>query len=379
MFGVSLSLWRWFWRKITRMHWPLILLTIILAGTGIAMLYSAAGGEMNRWANPQMQRFWLGLATAFILAFINIRLLMFFIIPAYVGLVGLLVYVDLFGHVGMGAQRWINLGFMQLQPSEPMKLAVILMLARYFHRLNPEHIGRISILIPPLIMVAIPVILILRQPNLGTATILSLIAASILFAAGVRAWKFATVGGVALAAAPIAWLFLHDYQKERILTFLNPERDPLGSGYNILQSKIAIGSGGMTGKGFLQGPQSQLNFLPEKHTDFIFTMLAEEFGFIGGLLTLAAFTLLLVYCYLIALQSQHHFGRLVATGIASYFFFHICINIGMVMGLLPVVGVPLPFMSYGGTSLLTSMAAVGLLLNVHVNRNKTMQRMAGFG
>lgn len=361
-----------FWHSL---HWGLLAVTFLLCLIGLALQYSASGGAMSPWTWPHLSRMIIGLVGMLMVAAMPLEWLMFLALPLYGIGIALLLVVEIFGFIGMGAQRWIDLGFFILQPSEPMKLGVILVLARYYHRLNFEHIGKMATLLPPLAFIAVPALLILKQPNLGTAAIVLFIGAAMLFATGVRWWKFAVVGVLGLAAAPVGWLFLlHDYQKQRILTFLNPEADPLGAGYNIMQSKIAIGSGGLYGRGYLQGPQSQLNFLPEKHTDFIFTMLAEEFGFSGSLLLVCLLLLLLLFAYHIALTAQNHFGRMIAIGVASYFFVHMFINMAMVMGLIPVVGVPLPFLSYGGTMLITTLLAVGLLLNVHRHRLTRISR-----
>lgn len=322
-----------------------------------------------------MIRFAAGAIMALAIAVIPLSALMSLAMPAYLGMVSLLMVVELFGMVGMGAQRWIDLGLFVLQPSEPTKLAMILLLARYFHQMNYENIGRITLVLFAVFIIAIPAGLVLLQPNLGTAMILSIIGAAMLFAAGVRWWKFAIVGVAVAAAAPIGWLFMHDYQKRRVMTFLNPEADPLGAGYNIMQSQIAIGSGGIFGRGFMQGSQGRLDFLPEKHTDFVFTLLAEEFGFIGSMILLLLYGMLLWRGYRIAASSQHHFGRLVAIGICTYFFAHVFINMAMVMGLLPVVGLPLPFLSYGGTTMMTSLMAIGILLNIDLNHEQHLHRI----
>lgn len=274
----------------------------------------------------------------------------------------------------MGAQRWIDLGAVNLQPSELMKVALVLALARYFHGSNIEEIGRPLFLLPPMLMVAAPTMLVLRQPDLGTAVMLVIGSGAIFFVAGVRIWKFAVLLVATLISAPISWQFLREYQKQRVLTFLNPESDPLGSGYHIIQSKIALGSGGLFGKGFMQGSQSHLSFLPEKQTDFIFTMLAEEFGLIGGLVLLGLYILILAYGFSIANCSRNHFGRLVSMGVTTTFFLYVFINIAMVMGLIPVVGVPLPLVSYGGTAMMTLLFGFGLLLSVHINRDEPIGR-----
>jgi rod shape determining protein RodA len=281
----------------------------------------------------------------------------------------LLIAVEYGGAIGMGAQRWIDLGFINLQPSELMKIALILVLARYFHGLNVEETGKTRYLIPPLVLVLIPTALVLRQPDLGTALMLLISSGVVFFLAGVKMWKFGVVLVAGIVSTPVAWQFLKGYQKERVLTFLNPERDSLGSGYHIIQSKIAFGSGGISGKGFMQGSQSHLNFLPEKQTDFIFTMLAEEFGLAGGMALLGLYTLLVVYGYAIAMRARSQFGRLVALGVTSTFFLYVFINMAMVMGLIPVVGVPLPLISYGGTAMMTLMLGFGFLLGVYVHRD----------
>jgi rod shape determining protein RodA len=274
----------------------------------------------------------------------------------------------------MGAQRWIDLGIIQLQPSEIMKIALVLALARYFHGLSAENAGRLSRLVAPALMVVVPAALVLKQPDLGTAMMLIGAGAMLFFLGGVRLWVLAAGALAAGAAAPLAWSLLRDYQKTRLFTFLDPDRDPLGAGYHILQSKIALGSGGVFGKGFLSGTQSHLSFLPEKQTDFIFTMIAEEFGLIGGLVLFALYVLVIVYGFAIALRSRSQFGRLLGLGIAVNFFLYAFINTAMVMGLIPVVGVPLPLISYGGTAMVTVMLGFGLVMNVGIHRDVRISR-----
>jgi rod shape determining protein RodA len=276
----------------------------------------------------------------------------------------------------MGAQRWIDLGIINLQPSEVMKIALVLVLARYFHGLATDDVGRPLKLVLPTLMVLTLVALVLKQPDLGTAMMLLFGGAAVFFAAGVRIWMFAVVLAAGVAALPVGWEFLHDYQRRRVLTFLGPESDPLGAGYHILQSKIALGSGGLFGKGLLQGTQSHLNFLPEKQTDFIFTMLAEEFGLIGSLGMLMIYAVILAYCFAIALSAKNQFGRLLAIGISTTFFLYLFINMAMVMGLIPVVGVPLPLVSYGGTAIVSLMLGFGLVLCVYVHRDVMIGRHA---
>jgi rod shape determining protein RodA len=356
-------------QKLWSVHWFFVLLIGATASIGFAMLYSAAGGHLDPWASRQMVRFGIGVVMLIVVAITDIRAWMRYAYVLYMLSLALLATVEFFGVVGMGAQRWIDFGFINLQPSELMKIALVLALARYFHGLSVDDIGRPLYLIPPLFLVALPTALVLRQPDLGTALMLVMVGGVVFFAAGVRVWKFVAVVVVGLAAMPIAWQFLRDYQKQRVLTFLNPESDPLGAGYHIIQSKIALGSGGVFGKGFMQGSQSHLSFLPEKQTDFIFTMLAEEFGMVGGLALLALYVLILMYGYAIAFSAKSQFGRLLGMGITSAFFLYVFINIAMVMGLIPVVGVPLPLISYGGTALITLLFGFGLLMCVHVHRD----------
>jgi len=360
--------------KLGQLTWGLVLLIIVVASVGFAMLYSAANGNLDPWASRQMVRFGAGLMIMLVVALIDIRFWMKVAYLLYGVAFLLLVGVELFGHVGMGAQRWIDLGFIQVQPSEVMKITLILVLARYFHGASLEDTGRILFLVPPLLLIFAPVGLVLMQPNLGTSLMLIMVGGAIFFLVGVRLWKFALVIGSAIPAAGVAWQFLHDYQKNRVLTFLNPENDPLGTGYHIMQSKIALGSGGLFGKGFLAGSQSHLNFLPEKQTDFIFTMLAEEFGMVGGVGFLLLYALLLVYGFVIALRCRHQFGRLVALGLTVNLFLYMIINIAMVMGLIPVVGIPLPLISFGGTATLTVLIGFGLLISVHIHRDVRMSR-----
>jgi rod shape determining protein RodA len=324
-----------------------------------------------------MTRFAFGAGLLVAVAVTDIRIWFKYAYGIYAVALALLIWVEIAGRIGMGAQRWLSFGIFNFQPSELMKVALLLALAHYFHGGTSEDVRRPLFLIVPVAIVLLPVGLVLRQPDLGTAVMLLLSAAALFFVAGVRAWKFAAVGLSALAMIPIVWQFLRGYQKKRVLSFLDPEQDPLGAGYHIIQSKIALGSGGFFGKGFLQGTQGHLNFLPEKQTDFIFTMLAEELGMAGGLALLALYILVLLYGYAIAFGCRNHFGRLLAMGITSMFFLYVFINVAMVMGLIPVVGVPLPLVSYGGTAMLTLMISFGLLLSVHVHRDVPMGRLGG--
>jgi rod shape determining protein RodA len=341
---------------------------------GFAVLYSAADGNMEPWAAKQALRFAIALILMVGTALIDIRHWFRAAYWAYAVVLGLVVAVDLRGFVGMGAQRWIDLGVIQLQPSELMNVAVVLALARYFHSLSGDDVGRVRYLLLPASMVIVPAALVLKQPDLGTAIMLLMGGAVLFFIAGVRLRFFLLTAGAAAAALPGIWHFLREYQKNRIYTFLDPDSDPLGAGYHILQSKIALGSGGLLGKGFLMGSQSHLSFLPEKQTDFIFTTLAEEFGLVGGLGLLTLYILMIAYGYAIALRSRNHFGRLLGLGIVTTFFLYVFINTAMVMGLIPVVGVPLPLISYGGTAMLAIMLGFGLLINVGVHRDTRLNR-----
>jgi rod shape determining protein RodA len=361
--------------KLWNINWALVLLLSIIAAIGFAMLYSAANGSWQPWAERQAIRFGVALILMLAVAIVDLRFWLRWAYFFYAAACVLLIAVELRGAIGMGAQRWIDLGLIQLQPSEITKIALVLALARYFHALTPENIGRPVLLIPPTLLVVFPAALVLKQPDLGTALMLVLAGGAIFFLAGVRWWKFAIIIVGGAGAIPLAWRFLRDYQKNRIYTFFDPENDPLGAGYHSLQSKIAIGSGGIFGKGFMQGSQTHLSFLPEKQTDFIFTMLAEEWGLVGGLLLLALYSLVIVYGYAIAFRSRSTFGRLLALGITVDFFLYVFINVAMVMGLIPVVGVPLPLISYGGTAMLTLMFGFGLLMSVYVHRDVRIGRL----
>jgi rod shape determining protein RodA len=360
--------------KVLGINWGLLLLLTCIACMGFAMLYSAANGHWEPWAAKQVVRFAVAVVIMIAVATVDLRFWLRSAYFIYIAAVVLLVAVEVRGAVGMGAQRWIDLGVIQLQPSELMKIALVLALARYFSMLTVEEIGRPVRLILPALFILLPAALVMKQPDLGTAMMLVLSGGAIFFLAGVRWWKFALVLAAGGGAAPVAWRFLRDYQKNRILNFLDPENDPLGAGYHSLQSKIAIGSGGLFGKGFMAGSQAHLSFLPEKQTDFIFTMLAEEFGLVGCIVLLAAYTLVFVYGFAIAFRSRSHFGRLLALGLTINVFLYVFINTGMVMGLLPVVGVPLPLISYGGTAMLTVMFGFGLMMSVYVHRDLRLGR-----
>jgi rod shape determining protein RodA len=355
--------------KVWQVNWLYVALLCALAGVGYAALFSAAGGAAEPYAARHVLRFATGLVLMIGIALVDIRFIARLAWPSYLAALVLLVLVMRYGHSGKGAQRWIDLGGLQLQPSELMKIALVLALASWFHRASWERIGNPLFLIPPVVAVLLPVGLIVLEPNLGTAVITALLGAAMLFAAGVRWWKFVLVALPVPFAARLAYGHLHDYQRARIDTFLHPASDPLGAGYNIIQSKIALGSGGMWGKGFLQGTQGHLDFLPEKQTDFIFTMIGEEFGFMGGVAVMALVGLIVLGGMAIALRCRHQFGRLAAFGIAMNFFLYVFVNIAMVMGAIPVGGVPLPLVSHGGSAMITVMIGFGVLMSVHVHRD----------
>ncbi|TDK42236.1 rod shape-determining protein RodA [Antarcticimicrobium luteum] len=362
-------------RKVLYLNWPLALLLISVAGVGVLMLYSVAGGSFSPWAEPQIKRFALGFAVMLTVAMVPIWFWRNMAALAYGLSVILLIGVELFGSVGMGAQRWIDLGFMRLQPSELTKITLVMLLAAYYDWLPAERTSRPLWVLLPVLFILIPTALVLKQPDLGTSILLLAAGGAVMFLAGVHWAYFAAViaAGIGLVTAVFEsrgtpWQMLKDYQYRRIDTFLDPGSDPLGAGYHITQSKIALGSGGWAGRGFMQGTQSRLNFLPEKHTDFIFTTLAEEFGFIGGISLLTLYALIILFCIASALGARDRFSSLVTLGIAVTFFLFFAVNMSMVMGLAPVVGVPLPMVSYGGSAMLVLMAAFGIVQSAHVHR-----------
>ena len=354
--------------KFFRINWIYVVLLCMLAGCGYIALYSAGGGpEPYAWRHGL--RFGFSLVMMLTLAMIDIRFIARFSWPFYGVALVLLILVLKMGHVGKGAERWLELGPVQLQPSEIMKVALAMALASWFSRASWARVGNPLFLIPPAIAVVLPVVLILKEPNLGTAFITAMVGASIFIGAGMRLWQIALLLVPVPFLAEFAYHHLHDYQRARITTFLNPESDPLGAGYNIIQSKIALGSGGLWGKGFMQGTQAHLNFLPEKQTDFIFSIVAEEWGLIGALALLALLLLIILGGMLIALRCTHRYGRLLALGISVNMFMYVFVNVAMVVGAIPVGGVPLPLVSHGGSAMLTVMFAMGLLMSVHVHRD----------
>ena len=363
------------WKKLLHLHWPLILILTAIAAIGFMMLYSVAGGSFTPWSEAQIQRFGIGIAAMMIVAMTPIWFWRNMSVLAFVFSLALLVFVEFFGSTGMGAQRWIDLGFMRLQPSEVAKIALVMLLAAYYDWLPVTKTSRPLWVMVPVLIILVPTAMVLRQPDLGTALLLMIAGGTVMFAAGVHWAYFASViaaGAGAIAAVfesrGTSWQLLENYQYRRIDTFLNPASDPLGAGYHITQSKIALGSGGWTGRGFMQGTQTRLNFLPEKHTDFIFTTLAEEFGFLGASSLLMLYILVIVFCLFAALRMTDRFSSLLVIGISVTFFLFFAVNMSMVMGLAPVVGVPLPLVSYGGSAMLVLLAAFGLVQSAHVHR-----------
>ncbi|MGR3637563.1 MAG: rod shape-determining protein RodA [Shimia sp.] len=362
-------------RKILHLNWPLLLLVTAVASVGFLMLYSVAGGSFSPWAEPQMKRYAMGVVLLFIVAMVPIWFWRSVSGAVYLGALLLLILVEAIGSVGMGAQRWIDLGFMRLQPSELMKVALVMSLAAYYDWLPPRKTSRPQYVLIPVLLILIPTALVLRQPDLGTAILLLAGGAIVMFAAGVHWGYFTAVFGMGMGlvfavfqSRGTSWQLLKNYQYRRIDTFLDPASDPLGAGYHITQSKIALGSGGWTGRGFMQGTQSRLNFLPEKHTDFIFTTLAEEFGYIGAVSLLSLYALIILFCVASAISNRDRYASLLTIGIAGAFFLFFAVNMSMVMGLAPVVGVPLPLVSYGGSAMLVLMLAFGLVQSAHIHR-----------
>ena len=362
-------------RKVLYFNWPLALLLSAVACVGFMQLYSVAGGDLSRWAEPQMKRFGVGLVLMFVVGMVPVWFWRNVSGLAYFVSLLLLVFVELFGTIGMGAQRWIDIGPLRLQPSELMKIALVMFLAAYYDWLPVRKVSHPLWVLIPVLIITVPTFLVLKQPDLGTAILLLTGGGAVMFIAGVHWAYFATVigAGVGLVWAVFEsrgtdWQLIKDYQFRRIDTFLDPSKDPLGAGYHITQSKIALGSGGWTGRGYMQGTQSRLNFLPEKHTDFIFTTLAEEFGFIGSVSLLVLYALIIVFCVGSAMNNSNRYASLLTMGVATTFFLFFAVNMSMVMGMAPVVGVPLPLVSYGGSAMLVLMLAFGLVQSAHVHK-----------
>ena len=361
--------------KLQRFPYVLVLAAIAVGSIGVAMLYSAAPNAWQPWASNHAFRLAFGIGLVLVVALTDIRL-WFKAAYFFYAFVLLLLLATLYAPNSVSAKggaRWLDLGVV-VQPSEFAKVALVLTLARLANGYAARGGSEFAFLFLALLVIMMPTLLILRQPDLGTALILLMTGIAALFATGLRMVFFLVGGGATLLSVPVLWTFLKPYQKQRVWSFLNPESDPLGSSYHIVQSKIALGSGGVFGKGLFQGTQGHLNFLPEKHTDFVFAMFAEELGFFGGCLLIGLYIVLLSLCMGTALSCKHVFGRVLSVGLAAMLFLYIFVNLGMVMNLLPVVGVPLPLVSYGGSAMLTVMIALGLVANVYVHRTEWLDR-----
>ena len=356
---------------IAALPWRVMLLLTGIALFGTVVLYSAAGGSITPWAINQGVRFCIFMGPALLIARVPLSMISNFAFPLYGAVLISLVLVELIGGVAGGSQRWINLGFMQLQPSEFMKLAIVLAVAQFYARLPVGEVRTWNAIWPALGLIGLPWALVLVQPDLGTATMILAGGVTVMFLAGLPLRLFIGTGLAGAAIIPIAFSFLHDYQQKRVLIFMDPESDPLGAGYHISQSKIAIGSGGIFGKGFLNGTQSHLDYLPEGHTDFVFATMAEEWGLAGGVLLIVAFLFVFRWGIRVSLRTEDKFARLTAAGLTTTVFFYVAINLMMVMGLAPVVGIPLPFMSYGGSSMLTVMLCIGLIMSIDRSRRQS--------
>ena len=362
--------------KIIYINWPLQFLILATALFGFLMLYSVSGGSWDPWTKPQINRFSISFLLIFVMAVISISFWQKISPFSYVLGLALLIAVYFYGDTGMGAKRWLDLRIIKLQPSEAFKISMVMALAYYYHKLPANRVSHPFFVLVPLLLILIPAFIVFRQPDLGTALVIIIIGIFVMFIAGVHFGYF-LFGGISFFTLLLVlfesrgkeWQLLMDYHFKRIDTFLNPSADPLGSGYHITQSKIALGSGGLFGRGYMQGSQSQLNFLPEKHTDFIFTTLAEEFGFFGTIGLLIIYSLIVAFCVFSALATRDTYSRLLITGLCMTFFTYFSINIAMVMGLLPVVGIPLPLVSYGGSSMIVIMLSFGLIQSAHVHKN----------
>lgn len=364
-----------FTAKLYEVNWLLIALVTLVGLVGVTMIFAATDGVWSRGAQQHLIRLIFAAGLMVAVAMIDVKVWYALAYPAYLGALILLIGVDVMGVTVNGSQRWLDIYIIRLQPSEVMKLAIVLALARYYHDLPKWYISRLSGLFGAAILILLPMALILRQPDLGTTLLVAATGVAMVFLAGVN-WR--VIGGAALAGAVALPLFfrfgLKEYQRSRILTFLDPSRDPTGASYHITQSKIALGSGGVSGKGFMNGTQRQLEYVPENRTDFIFTVIGEEFGLIGSLLTMGLYISVIGLCVWLSIQCKHIFSRLLVLGLTTTFTLYIFINLGMVMGLAPVVGVPLPLISYGGTVILTVMVGFGLILSAHLHRQNELPR-----
>ena len=361
-------------QPLARLPWRLLFLVGGIATIGLLTLYSAAGGSVNPWALKQALIFAVFLTIAIAMSWIKESSIKSTAFPLYAVILIMLILVEMLGFVGKGAQRWLDIGPIRLQPSEFMKPAIVLVLARFYELLPPGDIRRWRAIWPAALLLGVPVLLILVQPDMGTALMILLIGVTVMFVAGIPWWLFAGAFGAVAVAAPVAFTLMHEYQRKRVLIFLNPESDPLGAGYHITQSKIAIGSGGIFGKGYLQGSQSHLDYLPEGHTDFVYSTMVEEWGFVGGLILIIAFGLVIRWGMRVSGRAKTRFAQLTAAGLTATIFFYVAINLMMVMGLAPVVGVPLPLVSYGGSAVMTIMLCIGMLMAIE----RQQRTSAGF-
>ncbi len=360
--------------RLARIHWPVIALLCVLAAIGTGALFSVADGAFVPWAERHSLRFLAGLGLILIMSVVPLSRYLSVAYPVYAVALVLLVLVPLIGTQALGAKRWIAVAGVSVQPSEIMKIALVLMLARYYQWCPPERVSHFGYVVIPTLAIGVPILLTLQQPDLGTSVLFAVVGFGMMFLAGVSVWYYIAGGAATVAAVPIAYSLLHDYQRQRIATFLNPETDPLGAGYHITQSKIALASGGFSGRGFLQGSQSRLDFVPEIHTDFIFAVVGEEWGFIGAMVVLGIFLVTLLLMLYMAARCRNRFGRCLISGVALVLFVYVFVNVAMVSGLLPVVGVPLPLVSYGGTSMTTFMFGFGLVMCAYANRDTLIRR-----
>ena len=362
--------------RLLYINYILLILSILIFTIGLCLLYSAGGGSMDPWGSKQLIRFIIAIGIYMFVSLVSIKFWLGSSYYIYIFSLFLLILVNFYGNTGMGSQRWLNLGFFNLQPSELIKFSLVLALARYFHaEKNINFLTNCKNFMYSLFFIILPAYVVFLQPDLGSSLIIVIAGLTILFVVGLSIWFFIGSAIIISILAPLLWIFfLYDYQKNRVLTFLDPLRDPLGSGYHIIQSKIALGSGGLFGKGFLEGTQSHLNFLPEMQTDFIFTLLAEEFGILGTLTLLFLFIIIIFYSLIIGLICKSRFACFISIGVSINIFYYVFINTAMVSGLIPVVGVPLPLVSYGGTSMLCVMFGLGLVSNAYINRNKVLSR-----
>jgi rod shape determining protein RodA len=349
-------------QPLAKLPWRLLFLVMGIGMLGLLTLYSAAGASMNPWALKQATIFAFFLVVAISMSWIKESTIKTAAFPIYAVILLMLILVEMLGFVGKGAQRWLDIGPIRLQPSEFMKPTIVLVLARFYELLPPSDIRRWRAIWPAAVLLGAPVVLVMLQPDLGTALMVLFIGVTVMFLAGLPWWLFAGAAATVAVAAPAAYALMHEYQRKRVLTFLDPESDPLGSGYHITQSKIAIGSGGIFGKGYLQGSQSHLDYLPEGHTDFVFSTMVEEWGFVGGLILILSFAMVIRWGMKVSVRARTRFAQLAAAGLSATIFFYVAINLMMVMGLAPVVGVPLPLVSYGGSAVMTVMLCIGLLM-----------------